>query len=361
MALIGIELRRVAAMDAQLAVDAMQTIATPLRAYPVGQAGSGHFVLLCSFNDNHAVLVEVDVSGPEPTVAVERLELLADPNPGKDAFVARRIEELYPRIAPSVREGDHKRSRDRSVLFVGDPGRLADAAGPTWRQAVAAVCESFGFDVAFDVTPITNRAATTRQMDLFGGTAMIIATSAAGSFRSVAGRIPRWAHRTVELDRPQLQDLLDDLRLNFELGLVDPPHVETWDQFAERAEELEGEYFRLTNECKSALRECRYHDASRLWQFTQKLSEAARRRRVAGWNTCGPVAVHVRDEVGLEIALTDGSLGNTSFDFEGVSLSWEPHVKVDDVKDELIHLGRIYFAIDDENERFVVDHIGMHR
>jgi hypothetical protein len=35
-------------------------------------------------------------------------------------------------------------------------------------------------------------------------------------------------------------------------------------------------------------------------------------------------------------------------------------LKVDDVKDELIHLGRIYFAIDNGNERLVAHHIGVH-
>ncbi len=183
------------------------------------------------------------MSGLEPTIVVELLELSTDLASDKDAVVARRLEALYPRIAPSVREGDHKRPSDRSVLFVADPGRIGSTAGPKWRQAAAAVCESYGYDVAFDVTPITNRSATTRQMDLFGGTAIIIVTFAAGSFSSSNGRIQRWAHRTVELDRPQLDDLLDDLRLNFELGLVDPPHVETWEQFAHRAEELEATTF----------------------------------------------------------------------------------------------------------------------
>jgi hypothetical protein len=149
--------------------------------------------------------------------------------------------------------------------------------------------------------------------------------------------------------------------LNLELGLVDPPPVESWADFAKRADELEGEYFVLAPECRAELATCSYFNASRLWNFSQRLAEGARRRRIAGWNASGPLALWLRDQVGLEIALTDPRLGNTSFIFNGREMSWEPHVKVDDAKDELIHLGRIYFAIDDEQQRLVVRHIGLHR
>jgi hypothetical protein len=199
-----------------------------------------------------------------------------------------------------------------------------------------------------------------RDMDVFGGAALLVPVLAAGSFGTAAGRHPRWRHRAVELDRLGRDQLLEDLRLNFELGLVDPPRVETWADFAERADELEAEYFVLTPECRAGLGTGGYFDASRLWSFTQRLAEAARQRRLEGWNDTGPLALWVRDTVGLEVALTDPNLGDTSFVFENRTLSWEPHVKVDDAKDEMIHLGRIYFAIDDEGQRLVLWHIGVH-
>ena len=53
------------------------------------------------------------------------------------------------------------------------------------------------------------------------------------------------------------------------------------------------------------------------------------------------------ERVGLEVALTDSGLGDTAFEYDGCALSWEPHVKVDDYKDDRHRCGRIYFALDD--------------
>jgi hypothetical protein len=312
------------------------------------------FALVSSFPEERIVIAIADISDAE--INLETTILVG----AARSEIARSLEELAPRIAPNSRLGDHKRPKSRRVMFVADPGRMGGAAGAGWKQAILAVCESWGHNVTFDETPVTRPSATMTSMDTFGGAALLVAVPASGAFSVAPGRHARWRHRTVELDRLAREELLDDLRLNFDLGLVEPPQVETWKQFADRADELEADYFILTPACRDALAACRYFDASRLWQITARLSEAARQRRVEGWNSGGPFALWARDRVGLEVALTDPGLGDTSFSFEGVALSWEPHVKVDDAKDEPIHLGRIYFAIDSTNERLVVHHIGLH-
>jgi hypothetical protein len=245
-------------------------------------------------------------------------------------------------------------------MFVADAGRIGAEIGHGWKQGVSAICESWGYGVVFNEAPIADRSAALRSMDVFGGFALVIVLGAAGSFSVESERHPRWRHHTAELDRMSPESLAVDLRLHFELGLIEPPHVESWDQFAARSSELEGSYFVLTQRCRNALKGCTYHDASRLWSFTARLSEGARQRSIKGWTRAGPIATWMSQCVGLEIALEDVNLGDTRFEYDGISLSWEPHVKVDDAKNEPARVGRIYFAIDTEHERIVVWHIGLH-
>ena len=64
---------------------------------------------------------------------------------------------------------------------------------------------------------------------------------------------------------------------------------------------------------------------------------------------------------GLTIALFDNSINPPRLTLAGVTtdLRAKPHVKVDDyVAPD--RCGRIYFAIDPANARFVIDHIGLH-
>jgi len=69
-----------------------------------------------------------------------------------------------------------------------------------------------------------------------------------------------------------------------------------------------------------------------------------------------------RAEEGLEIARRDKKLTALKlhrFEHDGRSHSREPHVQVDDAK-AFTECGRIYFAIDKQPYRFIVDHIGLH-
>jgi hypothetical protein len=64
---------------------------------------------------------------------------------------------------------------------------------------------------------------------------------------------------------------------------------------------------------------------------------------------------------GLTIALFDNGLNTPQLTIDGTvtTLRAEPHVKVDDYVSP-DRCGRIYFAIDSANARFVIDHIGLH-
>lgn len=351
---IRAQLLAVARSRPDLVAAVEQTLVKPLRAYPLGSEASRRFALISSYKDACVIMCEVDVSGIEPAMSARII-------PAADRVtLARSLEALYPKIVTAARSGDHIRASSREVMFVADPGRVGAELAPGWKQAISAIGESWGHGVVFNETPITNGSSTMREFDRFGGFAVIIVPSAAGSFGVETARHPRWRHQTVELDRLASPALYDDLRVYFQLGLVEPPRVESWVQFAARSDELEAEYFVLVPRCREALESCAYYDPARLWDFAARLSEGARRKLVAGWAGAGSIAPWMSQSVGLEIALSDSGLGDTSFEYEGVELSWEPHVKVDDAKDEPTRLGRIYFATDDENERLVVWHIGLH-
>jgi hypothetical protein len=333
----------------------LETLRRPLRAYPVDAPSAKTFLLLSSFDNGLVVSCLVNVGAPHVIVDLRLF------NSSPRSEIAADLEELVPRIHSAVRYGDLQRSDERLLLFVADPGRMAGSAGPRWRSAAQNVAEAWGYDVEFDVNPIRDDSATMRHMDVFGGAAVIVVPTAAGSFSVADKRHPRWRHRTAELDRADLEPLLEDFRLTFELGLIDPPMVTTWDQFRERADELEGVYCKLSSACKNGVKGNAYYDPGRMWQFASKLSEAARRYYLLGWTINGRLEAWVQDEVGIEIALTDSQLGDTDFNYDGRTLSWEPHVKVDDAKDDITRCGRIYFAIDDVGTRFVIHYVGIHR
>ena len=46
------------------------------------------------------------------------------------------------------------------------------------------------------------------------------------------------------------------------------------------------------------------------------------------------------------------------FQFEGEKYSRVPHLKLDDHTTPN-QVGRVYFALDNENHRFIVDHVGL--
>lgn len=332
----------------------LSTLSDPVRAYPVDGEGSQRFVLVSAFEDGR--FVECTVHAPDDRVTVDlgHWEIL------DEAGVAHSLEALMPRVHAAARHGDRQRAGRRNLLVVADAGRMGSIAGGGWMDEMRFVCEPRGHDLEFDTCPIVDGRKSLQTMDLFDGTALVVVTEAAGPLRVSRNRHPRWRHFAVELDTASRTALLEELRMMLDLGLVDPPMVTTWKEFADRADELEGTYLALTDHCKNGLLGNDYFSPSRMWTFAAKLSEAARRRRAAGWNVDGRIATWITETVGIEVALTDSNLPSTEFLFQERELSWEPHVKVDDAKDDLTRCGRIYFAIDDDGGRLVVNHIGVH-
>jgi hypothetical protein len=70
----------------------------------------------------------------------------------------------------------------------------------------------------------------------------------------------------------------------------------------------------------------------------------------------------IRDEFDLKVALQDDKIEKTSkiryFDYEGAAHDRTPHVKVRDYAPPS-QVGRIHFALEPENRRLIVDHVGL--
>ncbi|MFI7679938.1 hypothetical protein [Actinophytocola sp. NPDC049390] len=136
--------------------------------------------------------------------------------------------------------------------------------------------------------------------------------------------------------------------------------IKDWKQFAQAAELLRSDYFHLTERARSMMEKNRYRFPERMFDHLERLSRLAYDFRASDGKVSGRIAEVGRTSHGIEIALFDSSLSGTHIVYEGARLDTVPHVKVDDAKREPDKCGRIYFAIDSTNLRFVVDHIGIH-
>lgn len=101
-----------------------------------------------------------------------------------------------------------------------------------------------------------------------------------------------------------------------------------------------------------------YPDPQRMVEQVRMLAE------VAALYRAGSIGMRLEDVCasrGLTIALFDNGLNTPQLTIDGTvtTLRAEPHVKVDDYVSP-DRCGRIYFAIDSANARFVIDHIGLH-
>lgn len=141
---------------------------------------------------------------------------------------------------------------------------------------------------------------------------------------------------------------------------VEPPP--TWLEFAERLPELQTAStgaLTFTERAAESARSTGYPDPQRMWRTLEALAEAAREYRKVHAAVGARLDVWFMEGFGLDYAAQDSKLGELAdFEFEGVAWSREPHIKVDDAKHGLDNTGRIYFAVDKEGLRFIVDHIG---
>lgn len=138
--------------------------------------------------------------------------------------------------------------------------------------------------------------------------------------------------------------------------------VTTWADAAVQIGNLAGPHFVLTDRARKMLPGNPYPNPARMLDFVSRLERVADSYFTLQAQLGVAVADFSMSQFEIEIALFDGKLSPSDVVVDGHTLKGVkaiPHVKVDDAKDRA-HCGRIYFAIDGANFRFIVDHIGLH-
>lgn len=132
----------------------------------------------------------------------------------------------------------------------------------------------------------------------------------------------------------------------------------TWEAAAKQIRGLCGPHFTLTRRADGMLEGNPYPNPARMAHHLTQLCQIAERYYLSKGKLGDRLVEVAHREFGIEIALTDHGLAAPVLaDFGGIRA--EPHVKVDDHKHPN-QCGRIYFALDRADFRFVVDHIGLH-
>ncbi|MBG6184726.1 hypothetical protein IWX65_002704 [Arthrobacter sp. CAN_A214] len=92
-----------------------------------------------------------------------------------------------------------------------------------------------------------------------------------------------------------------------------------------------------------------------------KLAEVARDLYDGQERKMGHLDTWIHENYQIKVSLQDDNIPKKArdFDWDGVTRSRIPHVKVNDHVPPS-ECGRIYFALDNENSRIIVDHIGLH-
>lgn len=137
------------------------------------------------------------------------------------------------------------------------------------------------------------------------------------------------------------------------------PTVETWEEFREHISDLAGPGFCITETAAACANgKNRYPYPKQMWAALCGLERLGRTYNELGAQIGTRFEDWALAEAGLQVALHDKSYAASSlFEFEGNTYSREPHVKVDDAKSPN-EVGRIYFALDNEGQRIIVDWFG---
>ncbi|MFI6160759.1 hypothetical protein ACVMYR_29180 [Micromonospora sp. PTRAS2] len=140
-----------------------------------------------------------------------------------------------------------------------------------------------------------------------------------------------------------------------------PLKLNTWQEVKAEILLLEGKHFVLSDRARSMLDGNPYPKPERMYDQVRRLSLVAKTYHEQDGNLGVSIAEFSITNHGIEVALTDKGLNPPEVRIERILQPFHaiPHVKVDDAKSP-DQCGRIYFAIDQQQRRLVVDHIGLH-
>lgn len=137
-----------------------------------------------------------------------------------------------------------------------------------------------------------------------------------------------------------------------------PSEVQGWGEVADWLPDLEGPGFHVTDralDCADGTG--RYPHPDAMWQGLRALEKVGRAYNERGARLNMRFEEFAQKHGGIEVALQDGTYGDCWFEYEGQQYERLPHVKIDDAKASN-EVGRIYFALDSDGKRVIVDWFG---
>lgn len=287
-----------------------------------------------------------------------------------EQYLAQAMVEATDDISPRPDPG--QAPWKRVVVLLG-PGRAVHRRGKVLRALrLAAGLQAIQLDVRPD--PDGSRIGVLKALkseppDCLliwdGSTVMTSAYEAAYMSARPSGHVDSFS-AAVEGENAT-QGAVEELCMHLQLlrsawnEASDSDRQRTWDEVGPEIIELESDAFQLTDRLKGSLGGNPYPYPDRMFEHVQKLSRIAEVYRERRGDLGNRLSDFAMAQEGIEIALTDSNLKISALRHPGVTeqLFAKPHVKVDDAKSP-DKVGRIYFALDSANLRFVVDHIGLH-
>jgi hypothetical protein len=137
-----------------------------------------------------------------------------------------------------------------------------------------------------------------------------------------------------------------------------PVELRSWPEIASHLPDLEGPGFHFTDRA----RECadgksRYPHPDVIWSSLRALERVGRIFNEMGADLNMQFEQFAMECASLDVALHDNTYEDCWFEYEGEWYKRLPHVKIDDAKSPN-EVGRIYFALDGEGKRVIVDWFG---
>jgi hypothetical protein len=140
-------------------------------------------------------------------------------------------------------------------------------------------------------------------------------------------------------------------------GAASRDFSEMWDQLETQSDGA----IVFTSRAKESWNDCPYPYPAKMREALTKLAAAASEWRAREGSLGMSLTSWLTQTVGLTYASSDEAMERLKidkFEFDGRVLSRVPHIKLDDhVSPDRV--GRIHFGIDDEQHRWVVDHVGV--
>jgi hypothetical protein len=332
-------------------------------------------------------LVSAMAMGTEVMVAIATLELLQAPGKfgrvvitdfhielisGKaTAELSNVAERLYMEAEPAARSWTQgEEPQPEPILWLGGSRHEVQDLDSAWRLRIEAVARARGFQAEIIEQPYAHVPDIIVRAGALRPSAVVVWTPfSRGAHADL--RLAKYTAISVDEEefegaliatRSQLDALVDsdDQLVQAEEEEPLPFRPSTWREFHDKLPQLESEAFVLTDNARNQCLSNPYPDPARMWDHLERLSRAANEWAVKNCVVNRGLRVWIRESFAIEVALFDNGLGSLGgFEYEGKLRSRQPHVKVDDYKSPA-ECGRIHFAYDSTERRFIVDHIGLH-